>query len=120
MSQRSVVLALFRSALRSARQYERNSVRALTESELIAQLDDLRVLREKASGGPLLSQLICTDFKSNREAEPAAVDALVDRGFLALRKLDSLNQSAQPPEPRAARRASSAFTYRVDQAEWER
>lgn len=92
---RPVVLALYRSILRSAKQLELHSTRALSEHELQEELQNLRFhkLREQGSG-LLLTQLVRTDFKSNMlETRADFVGLALDRAFMALRKIDALNST---------------------------
>ncbi|KAG8462892.1 hypothetical protein KFE25_001665 [Diacronema lutheri] len=102
---RQVVLTLFRASLRSARQYERHSARALSELELHEELEDLQCVGLRGDKtGQLPSQLISADFRRNmRETSEPAIDDLLSRGFCALRKIDALNQGVKPVEARAPR-----------------
>jgi hypothetical protein len=111
--ERRVVLALYRAMLRSARRYERHSPRALSEIELQTELEELECgkLRESGSGA-LLSQLIRTDFRSNMHEQPdVAISEAISRGFLALRKIDSLNcPEAVPAEAKVAQPKKGAYS----------
>lgn len=103
-SSRAVVLALYRSIMRSAKQLEQHSSRALSEHELHEQLQTLQLhwLRERGSG-LLLSQLVRTDFQSNKsETRPERVGEALDRAFCALRKIDALVRAVDADKAGAA------------------
>ena len=108
-----MVLALYRSIMRSAKQLEQHSSRALSEHELQAELQSLHFhrLREQGSG-LLLSQLVRTDFKSNKlETRPALVGEALDRAFGALRTLDALVHKVEPAQVKARAPAKAKTAY---------
>lgn len=92
MCNRTVVRALYKSLLRASQRLDMGTSRALAECEIKHELEAMRCSRTQ---GHLLSQLVRDNFRQHTcETNGAAVEALVDRGFLALRRLASFECEA--------------------------
>lgn len=102
---RMVARTLYKAVLRAAQRFENASARALAESELAGfRFESMK----GRANGLLLSHQVKSAFREHSsKTNPQEIDSLLDKGFLALRKINLLEIEAANPAGSTKRATSS-------------